>query len=188
MPFTVGHREVRPLTADEVIRMVDAGILGEDERVELLDGVLTRVSPKSPEHARVISRLLEWLVPRAPAGDFEVTVEHPLVVPDPTSLPEPDVLVIPRDPERVGHPTRALFAVEVAVGSHAIDLHRKVALYAAAGVPEYWVVDVPGGRLHVMARPSGEAYCEQRVVDGGAVAPHSVEVEPLDLARLFDGP
>ena len=51
MALTVGEREVRPLTADEVVRMVEVGILSEDDPVELLHGVLTVVSAKSPEHA-----------------------------------------------------------------------------------------------------------------------------------------
>jgi len=54
MPLTVGDRDVRPLTADEVLRMVELGVLGEDERVELLHGVVTTMSPQSEGHAAVL--------------------------------------------------------------------------------------------------------------------------------------
>lgn len=188
MALTVGDRAVRPLTADEVLRMVELGVLSEDEPVELLHGVLTEVSPKSPAHEAVKLRLNGWLVPGGAAGGYEVRVEAPIVVPDRTSLPEPDIAVVaaPGDPLR--HPTTALLVVEVAVSSLAIDTEVKPALYAAAGVPELWVVDVDARRLRRFGDPGHGGYAHAEDVESPArVRPHAVAVEPLPLAELFAG-
>ena len=75
MALTVGDRPVRPLTQDEVLLMVEAGILGDDEPVELLHGVLTAVSAKTPGHEAVKLRLVRWLAAGAAAGRFDVRIE-----------------------------------------------------------------------------------------------------------------
>lgn len=188
MALTVGDRVVRPLTADEVLRMVELGVLSEDEPVELLHGVLTEVSPKSPAHEAVKLRLIRWLAPGMAAGTYDVRVEAPIVVPDRTSLPEPDIAVVaaPGDPLR--HPTTALLVVEVAVSSLAIDTKVKPALYAAAGVPELWVVDVDARRLRVLTEPGPGGYLRLDVLAPPArVRPDRLAVEALDLDALFAG-
>ena len=186
MPFTVGDRDVRPLTADEVVRMVEAGILAEDERVELLHGVLTAVSPKSPAHGVVLSRLITWLAPGLSAGSYVVRTEHPLSVPDSTSLPEPDLAVVAPDVDLTStYPTTALLVVEVSVTSLRVDATLKPALYAAAGVPEYWVVDVPGRFVRVFRDPEAAGFGSEVVTGSGAVEPQCIDAAPLDLAALF---
>lgn len=188
MALTLDGRMVRPLTADEVLRMVEIGILGEDERVELLDGVLMRMSPKSPEHQVLIGRVFTWLVTSAATGVLEVRSESPLRVPDATSLPEPDLIVLRAGHSPTAHPTTALLVVEVAVTSQATDLGRKQSLYAGAGVPESWVVDVPACRLVRFARPAHGRYTEREELSPpAAVRPLGLHVTPLDLAALFDG-
>src|SRR4051794_20422286 len=85
MAFVLGDRPARPLTADEVMRMVEAGILDENERVELLHGVLWQKAVKSPQHSTLKGRLVRWL---GDSPNREVRTEEPLVLPDCTSLPE----------------------------------------------------------------------------------------------------
>jgi len=187
-PLTIGDREIRPLTADDVLRMVAAGILSEDEPVELLHGALTRVSPKSPAHGAVLARLVRWLLASGLPAGLDVRTEHPLVVPDRTSLPEPDVaVVVPGgDPHR--HPTSALLVVEVSVSSLRADLSVKPALYAAAGVPELWVVDVPGRRVERFRDPDGRHYASRSThVPPERLRPVAVDVPPLDLGELLAG-
>ena len=186
MALSVGDREIRPLTADEVMRMVDAGILGEDDRVELLHGLLTAVSPKSPEHGAVIARLTRWLTLVDAAGRYEVLSEHPLVVPDATSLPEPDIAVVERRGDVTRHPRTALLVVEVAPSSIRIDLQLEPALYAAAGVPEYWVVDVPRRRVELFSGPTpGRGYERRGTLEPPATL--TFAGAPLDLASVFEG-
>lgn len=188
MAFTLGDRDVRPLTADEVLRMVDAGILSEDEPVELLHGVLTTVSPKSPAHEAVKMRLTAWLSPAIAAGRCALRTESPIVVPDRTSLPEPDLAVVAPGDYLGGHPATALLVIEVAVSSLPVDVGVKAPLFAAAGVPEYWVVDVPGRAVRTFAAPAGERYTEMgRARPGDTLAPGSLDIASLDVGELLAG-
>ena len=188
MAFTLGDRDVRPLTAEEVLRMVDAGILSEDEPVELLHGVLTAVSPKSPPHESVKMRLISWLWPGVLESRHLVRVEGPIIVPDRTSLPEPDIAVVePRD-YTACHPATALLVIEVAASSLRIDTRIKPALYAAAGIPELWVVDVAGLRLRIFREPRDGSYATETSAGvADFVAPTRVDAPPLALAELFAG-
>ena len=154
---------VHPLTVDDLAAMVDAGILGEDDRVELLDGVLVEMSPQGAGHAAAIRRLTGLLVPLASAAGLEVSPQCPLDVVDPISQPEPDLAVVP-----VGdwdtYPAKALLVIEVSVTSRAVDLGRKAAIYAAAGIPEYWVLDLADRRLAVHRAPVEDRYTDIAVL------------------------
>jgi Uma2 family endonuclease len=186
MALTLGDRPIRPLTADEVLRMVEAGILAKDRRVELLRGVLTEVSPKTPQHAGIKARLVRWLDPAVPR--YPVRTEDPLVVPDRTSLPEPDIAVVEPGDYLDAHPAGALLVIEVGWSSLEIDTKVKPELYAAAGVPDYWVVDLVAKRVRVFREPGGAGYAEQTILGpDGSIAPIAVDVPPLDLAELFRG-
>ncbi|MDQ3739833.1 MAG: Uma2 family endonuclease [Actinomycetota bacterium] len=188
MPAGVEERPIRPLTADEVLRMVDLGVLDDAESLELLGGVLRRMSPKSPAHETAKMRLQAWLGPGAVAGRYLVAVERPLIVPERTSMPEPDISVLePRD-YTAHHPTTALLVIEVAFSSLWIDTEFKPPLFAAAGVPEYWVVDIESRRLEVFAEPRRHDFAHRRTMEPrGTIAPRAVDVDPLDLGELFAG-
>ncbi len=186
MAFTLGERDVRPLTADEVMRMVELGILAEDEPVELLHGALTEVASKTPAHEALKMRLQTWLYAGAAHGGYWVRVEAPIVVPDRTSLPEPDIAVVEPGDYTTRHPAGALLVVEVAVSSLRTDTTIKPALYAAARVPELWVVDVARRSLHVFQEPAPGGYTKHDVLTPPWPAqPTAIDVEPLDLDRLF---
>jgi len=141
---------VHPLTVDDLDRMVAAGILGEDDRVELLDGVLVEMSPQGDPHMYAIRRFNALAMPAVAAAGMELSPQCSLSVRSPLSLPEPDFAVIPMTP-RDAKPAEAVLVVEIAISSRAIDLGRKAAIYAGAGIPEYWVLDV-GRRELVMHR------------------------------------
>jgi len=167
------------------MRMVEAGIVGEGEPVELLQGVLTEVSAKSPEHEAIKMRLMRWL---QPGSRHDVRVEAPLTVPDTTSLPEPDIAVVERGDYLARHPSSALLVVEVAASSLQVDTAIKPALYAAASVPEFWVVDVPARRLVVFRDPDSGGYDSRTVLGPKARAqPLRVDVPPLEIGDLFSG-
>ena len=188
MPLSVGDRAIRPLSADDVMRMAEAGILGDDDRVELLHGVLTAVSPKRAAHGAVVARIARRLTLADAAGRYEILTEHPLAVPDATSLPEPDIAVVERRADVTRHPRTALLVVEVALSSVATDTQVKPGLYAAAGVPEYWVVDVPRRRVEVFAEPAAGAYVRRRAVRPPArLDAIALGDQALDLTGLFDG-
>lgn len=186
MAFVVGDRPVRPLTADEVMRMLEAGILDEDEPVELLHGVLTKASAKTPQHEELKMRLVRWL--DSTAEGHRIRVEGAFVVPDPTSLPEPDIAVVEPGSYASAHPSTALLMIEVAVSSLRTDTAIKPALYAAAGVPEFWVVDVAAKRLIVFREPTPTGYATETVLTTtDSVEPMRLDVPPLDVGALFEG-
>jgi hypothetical protein len=150
--------------------------------------VLTAVSPKSPAHETVKMRLHRWLAPLVVADAHEVRVEAPIIVPDRTSLPEPDVAVVATGGDPLRHPTTALLVIEVAVSSMRTDTQVKPALYAAAGVPELWVADVAACCLRVFREPGAGGYASEVTVERGAVVDATrVPAPPLKLAELFAG-
>lgn len=148
---------VHPLTIDDVAAMVRCGILGEDDRVELLDGVLVEMSPQSPGHAAAVSRLNMLLASVAASAGLVVSPQCPLDVASRLSQPEPDLAVVPAA-SRETHAGDALLVIEVSASPRAVDLGRKLAIYAAAGIPEYWVLDLDRRRLVVHREPTGDRY------------------------------
>lgn len=174
---------VHPLTVDDLEAMVSAGILGEDDRVELLDGVLVEMSPQSPGQAEAVRRLNMLLAPVAAAVGLVVSPHCPLNVGSPISQPEPDLAVVPPGGWDA-YPAQALLVIEVSVTSRAVDLGRKAAIYAAAGIHEYWVLDLADRRLVVHREPLEDRYEDVAVLNDAdfvraAALPLSVAVAEL---------
>lgn len=179
-----GPGSVRGLRRFEYDRLVAAGLL-EGEPVELLRGSPVRMSPQDPGHAFVVRRLTTLLHRQVPAG-WALAVQLPLAVTD-DSEPEPDLAVVAETGDSTAHPTTAALVLEVARTSHHTDLVVKPALYAAAGVPDYWVVDLVARVVHVHREPGTSAYAAvARVPDGEVRTCGPVDVW-IDVAALFAG-
>jgi Uma2 family endonuclease len=148
--------KVRPLRRVEYDLLVEQGAFGEDERIQLLDGELVELSPQKAPHAGIVEALNEHLMP-ALVGRARVRVRMPLVAGE-LSEPEPDVAVVPADEPRDRHPERALLVIEVADTTVRLDLVRKARIYAAAGVPTFWVIDVNADAVHVHTDPTPGGY------------------------------
>ncbi len=146
---------VRPLRRAEYERLVELGVF-EDERLELLRGALVTMSPQGGLHADTVARIGEALT-LALAGRARVRQHSPIAVAD-DSEPEPDVAVVPLGGSRLEVPGTAFLVVEVADSSLSKDRNVKAALYAAAGIPEYWLVDLNGHAVEVHRAP-GSAGC-----------------------------
>ncbi len=151
-------------TIEQYFRLVETGALGPDDRVELLEGVIVAVSPQNPRHASAVRRIQRTLHSGL-AHRAVISVQLPLVA-APISAPEPDVAVLPgteADYDRA-HPTAALLVVEVAERSIAQDRLTKAAIYAAAGIPEYWIVNLRDQCVEVFREPdtAGRSYRWQR--------------------------
>ncbi len=176
---------IHRLDVETYNQMVASGAL-EGQPVELLEGLIVEMSPKSRSHVAVVTRLMRHFaaVPR-----WWTQVQDPIEVP-PSSEPEPDLAVFADEPSPSRHPQTALLVVEVAVSSHAIDRGLKAKLYAAAGIPVYWMVDVRGGAVEVYTDPGPDGYRRREVHrhSQGTHLPSPLEgVKDLDLEALFDG-
>jgi Uma2 family endonuclease len=149
-------RRRRRFTADEYHRMAEAGILGEDERVELLDGDVVEMSPIGDRHVEGVNRCTRRFI--LALGERAVVSPQNPVRLDSHNEPQPDVAVA--RPEVVGAPRlgEILLAIEVADTSVADDRTTKVPLYARAGVPETWLLNVVDGALEVYREPRPDGY------------------------------
>ncbi|MGY2048728.1 Uma2 family endonuclease [Methylobacterium sp. JK268] len=153
---------LRRFSTDDLRRMTEAGILDEDERVELLDGELVEMAAKGHAHEVVKNALLRLIIP-AVSSDVYLASESTLRC-GPHSLIEPDILLAPRAALSVstdGFSTisgpEILLVIEIAASSLAYDLGRKARLYAQYGVREYWVIAAQerAARMHLGPREDG---------------------------------
>jgi Uma2 family endonuclease len=151
----IPFEQVRRIRRVEYDKMVELGLF-EGERVELLYGVIVKMSPKGPEHESSLERLNEILV-GALAGRATVRIQAPFAASD-GSEPEPDVSVVPRADHRKAHPSSAYLLIEVADSSLAHDRTIKAQLYAECGVPEYWIVNVRDRIVEVHTEIARGAY------------------------------
>ena len=149
-PVEIDPRWQQPLTVAQYHRMIDAGILDEDDKLEMLEGFLIAMSPQEPPHAHTI-RFLNRLFSRGLSDDFEVLCQMPLTLA--RSEPEPDLAVTDGRRSWPRHPETAFLVVEVASSSLKKDLGVKAAIYAEAGVVEYWVVNVDDDWVEVLRDP-----------------------------------
>ena len=155
-------------------RMVQVGVLTENDRVELIDGEIVEMAAPSPDHSIPVQRLARLFIERL--GDRAyVRVQDAVRIP-PSSEPEPD-LVLARPPDvrylrRHPEPGDLLLIVEVSHNTHVYDRDLKLPLYSRSGVLEVWILDVPRERLEVYREPGPDGYGRVEVVDrGGSVAP-----------------
>jgi Uma2 family endonuclease len=149
----------RRFTADEAMRMVELGIVGEDEHVELLDGAFVEMSPQGPPHTSAIMRLAKRLR-AAYEGRADVREEKPLATGQ-HNLPEPDIAVVQlrEDEYSTSHPNgrEAVLVVELAYSSQHSD-RRKASIYAVGNVRTLWLLDLVARRLEVRTLPATGAY------------------------------
>jgi Uma2 family endonuclease len=147
----------RRFTIAEVEAMVAAGVMEEDERVELIGGELVPMSPKGNQHEVVKSALVDlWI--RSRPDDCRVTQETTFRLSEDTYL-EPDVVIYPRTTGlRALMGTNVLLVVEIADSSLRYDTGRKAALYASFGIRELWVIDAVRLTARVFREPAADGY------------------------------
>jgi Uma2 family endonuclease len=160
-------RSTRKFSVDDVMHMLEAGVLNEDEPLELLEGDLVVVSPQSPIHSSLTVRLRK-ILEDAYGASFHVR-DHSPVQASPNSLPEPDLAVVRGSPEEylqaLPQARHVPLVVDVSVSTRTVD-RNKARVYAAAGYPVYWIVDVESRRLETRSGPTPDAqYVVTQLVD-----------------------
>jgi Uma2 family endonuclease len=150
---------IRRFTIEEYHRMGEAGVFGPQERVELIRGVIREMSPKGKRHSDAVALANEIFVIRL-AGRARVFVQDVLRKAGWHSEPEPDLIVASNpDPRAYGtERSDTLLVIEVADTSLQYDRETKAALYAEAGVPEYWILNLNENLLEIHRRPAGSGY------------------------------
>ena len=145
-------------TVDEFQHASDLGVFGHDARLELIEGALFRKASQSAAQAWAICAMTEALRGLFFPSGFDVRCQLPLIL-GPRSKPEPDLTVVVgsfHDYKRA-HPTTAVLVVEVSDTTLAYDRSTKAALYARAGIEDYWIVSLPDGVLEVHRQPAAMA-------------------------------
>ncbi|MGI8728577.1 MAG: Uma2 family endonuclease [Solirubrobacteraceae bacterium] len=156
MAIEVHHDALHRLGIEEYHQLVRAGGFDEDARVELLDGLIVDMSPKSPQHENAIVFLADWLRKQIDPATHHLRVAAPLTIG--RSEPEPDLAVVTAPSPLDVHPAGARLVIEVSHTSRRRDLIEKPGLYAQAAICEYWVFDLDGRRAIRHADPREGAY------------------------------
>jgi Uma2 family endonuclease len=178
------------LTRADYYRMAEVGILPPKARVELIEGEIIDMPAIGSQHAGNVNFLNEQLILNL-RGRATVTCQSPLVLSEWTE-PVPDLCVLRRrgDFYRESHPEPgdAVLVIEVAYSTLAYDAGTKAALYARAGIPEYWVVDLGGGALIVHREPAADGYREivRHAAPERLPVPALADTE-IDLSPLWQG-
>lgn len=164
----------RRFTVDEYLRMAEVGLLAEDDRVELIRGEIIEMSPINVAHALCVNRLNTLLSAKL-AGRATISVQNPIYL-DQRTLPQPDLAVwkLPSEEfhDRFAGPAEVLLLIEVADSSVTYDRRLKAALYAQAGIVEYWIVNLPERQIEVFREPLSSGYRTlTRYLPGEQVSP-----------------
>ncbi len=151
-------RALRPWTADEYCRMIEVGVIKPDERLELLDGYLVLKMPQNLPHRSAVSRLTTRLAPRLPVA-WWLQTQYPISAG--IGTPEPDGVILRGSDANYDArvPVAADFGIVIEVSDSTLVLDRsgKGRLYARAGIPVYWIVNVVDRQIEVYADPDATA-------------------------------
>jgi Uma2 family endonuclease len=180
----------RRFTVEEYHRMAELGVLTEDDRVELLEGVITPKMVHNPPHDGTIMQLLELLRPMLPDG-WTTRVQSAATTSD--SEPEPDLAIVrgtARDYMR-RHPGPADIGLVVEVADSSLVRDRKKArLYARAGVPVYWIINLVDEQIEAFSQPTGPSatpeYRQAEVRRRGGEIAVVIDGATLGVVRVDD--
>jgi len=179
-----------PITLAMYDRMIAAGVFDPTERhpLELIEGALHMMSPIGDRHADAVAFLTRWSSQHADSSRTLVWVQNPLALPGSESAPQPDIawVTLRRYIDRRPLPEEVSLLIEVADTSLEFDTTVKAGLYAAAGIADYWVVDLVSRAVIVFREPRAGGY-ESRSTHRGdqLVHPLALPRAPLSPAELF---
>ena len=174
-------------TVTDYHRMIDAGIL-DDRRVELLDGEIVEMAPEGVPHAFYSDRFATRL--RALLGDRAQVREGKPITLSNQSEPEPDIAVVqPLAEVYLDHhpyPENCWLLIEYSYSSLAKDLEDKSQVYAAAGIQDYWVVNLRDRELVVFRSPQGKTYQQKTTLATGTIAPLAFPEIEVQVSQLMN--
>jgi Uma2 family endonuclease len=180
----------RLFDVDDYHRMAKAGILSEDDRVELIDGEIVAMTPIGPRHNAAVNRATRTLV--TIVGDQAIVQVQGSVRLDRFREPQPDIVLLRPQLDfyasRLPGPSDILLIIEIAESSLDYDREVKARIYAQAGVPEYWLVDLDDRSLSCYREPQGGTYQTLRECRSGeSIAPEALPQCAISADVLLAG-
>ncbi len=177
----------RLFTVTEYVAMGEAGILKQDERIELMSGEIVHMAPIGDPHLFCTDALNMWLAP-ALAGRVVVRVQGSIQL-DEFGAPQPDVVLLRPRPgyhSDSAKPEDVFLVIEVADTSLEYDSGPKAAAYAAAGIPELWIANLRTGEVEVRTEPSAAGYDMVRIVrNDGRISPRAFPDVIVELREFM---
>jgi Uma2 family endonuclease len=172
-------------------KMIEAGILTPEDKVELLENYVVLKMPRNPSHDGTVQVVTEALAPRVPPG-WRMRVQLTVVLAD--SQPEPDCAVVRGDARaylsRHPGPPDVGLVIEVAEASLLRDQRDKARIYARGGIPAYWIANLVERRIEVYTQPSGPAevpaYQALQLYQPGDEVPLVLDGNPVTTLRAGD--
>lgn len=162
LPLSTSPQPAR-LTARDLWLLADAGAFAGFVKTELIEGELQVVNAVHSRHARVHAMLIGELY-AALKGSSLIVLATPSTALSDDSVPEPDIAIARKATGKRVEGADLQLAIEISDTTLAEDLGRKMRLYGAHGVPEYWVADVEGGVIHQLWSPCADGYAERRTI------------------------
>lgn len=177
----------RPLTVEDFHRMAEAGIFGENERVELIDGELIEMPPIGPQHADIVN-YINRVFARQVGDDKLVTIQNPVHL-DRYGEVYPDAVIVRnrRYFDAHPHPEDVFLIIEVSDTTLDYDRDMKIPRYAAHGIREVWIINVPERCVEIyrQPRPEERRYESIQRVEHGTLAVQEIPKVTLGVSELF---
>lgn len=182
---------LRPITVAEYHRMGETGIIGPDERVQLVNGRIIQMPPVGPRHAYRVTKL-DRLIEATFGSRAAVRSQQPLTL-DSFSEPEPDIVLAryPHERYEFKHPTAAetYLVIEVSDSTLSTDRGEKMIAYAQSDVLEYWIVNLVDRTLEMYAEPDGASFRSRRIAHPGEhVAPRAFPNDEIAVDAVLPSP
>lgn len=156
----------RKISVEDYHKMIAAGILSKEDKVELINGEMIEMSPIGSNHSGIVNRLNAFFI-RTLGERAIVSVQNPVILSD-LSEPEPDLAILyPRDDfysKNHPHPEDVYLIIEVADSSIDYDREIKLSYYAQAGIPEYWIVDLEQRHVEAYRSPEKDYYKIREII------------------------
>lgn len=184
----VDNDRLARFSCEEFCEMANAGLFGH-RRVELIAGKITSMSPISPPHAAAVSIISDYFTTRL-KGRFWVRSQDPINLAAIASMPQPDIVACELRPDRYAFaqpkPGECILLIEVALSSLDFDRVTKRKLYAAAGIREYWILNLRDRQLERFVDGDGEDYPAPTILSEGQSLRHDLlgEVHVADLLPM----
>ena len=180
----------RRFTREEYFRMAETGVLGPEDRTELIDGYLVEMTAQNAPHRAAVGKVDSQFQRILEERNYWVQIQATLPL-DCRNVPEPDIAILSGTPDDLieGEPDEIPLIVEVADTTLTYDRTEKLACYASNNIPEYWIVNLQNHTLECYHNPTEDEYRERRTLERGeTVAPKFDDTLEVAVADLLPAP